>query len=43
MQNMNDFELTVDAPYLTLKGVIWSVYDDYLRENGPCYNETVLW
>ena len=42
MQNVNDVELTGDAPYLTLKGEIWGVYDDNLRENGPCYDDTVL-
>ena len=36
-------EPTKYIPYLTLRGQVWDVFCEDLRENWPCYNSTALY
>ena len=38
----SDSVSTIDAPYLAPTGELWGVFCEYLLENWPRYNGTVL-
>ena len=40
---MLPFELIKDTPYLALSGELWSVFNEYLNRNWPCYKGFLLY